>query len=770
MTSSPTPSTARPSARPPAARPPPLRRGIAPLLRGLALGAAVGAVFGLVAALIEARWMQGDDGAAPDLLALYLIDAGLLPLLTILVGAVFGLVLAILYPTGPPTLGGLFERLRRAGTGRLAETAAFVPLTALGAFAWATTCAHLARVMLSLELSATAVGVAITVSSLTLGALVALLVLALTPWLRTQLARLSCRSPLCVHPGATLVAALLLIVLLVTFGALSGGVSGEGGWLGIYGILRRQELDLRAPALLAGLLTVVYLAPAKLAFVRGYQAVFVALLPLALTVRAAAQLNQRPDIALRVERLAPLGRHPLKRLRQLSDGDNDGASSYFGGGDCDDRDPAIGPAADDIPDNGIDEDCSGTDLTLSGAASAAPRPQSSADLNLDGKLPNHNNVVLITVDTLRYDLGFNGNPRQLSPALDKLAANSTVFERAYSLASYTGKSVGPMLIGKYGSETHRNWGHFNKFSKEDTFVAQRLQAAGVYTISVQGHRYFGEFGGLARGFDQLDLSAAPPKEAKWATDTRVTSDKLTAAAIRQLDARPADKRFFLWVHYLDPHADYKSHDGIKTFGSSARDMYDHEVAFTDKHIARLLAHLGELGLTKNTSIIVTSDHGEAFGEHNMWRHGFELWEVLVRVPLIVHVPGAAPNRIHARRSLIDLAPTILDLMGLPVPNNSDNNFLSGQSLLPDVFAGKGAARDILVDMPAGPYNEARRAFIHNDLKLVLLRKGNKKQLFDLAADPDEKKDVWRTRKGEIEAPYAIFKKRLREIKVTGKKR
>jgi len=106
---------------------------------------------------------------------------------------------------------------------------------------------------------------------------------------------------------------------------------------------------------------------------------------------------------------------------------------------------------------------------------------------------------------------------------------------------------------------------------------------------------------------------------------------------------------------------------------------------------------------------------------------------------------------------------MLELLRLPIPKDD----LSGQSLVPDIFHDKQPApRDILIDMPAGPYNESRRAFIHGDLKLIISRDTHK-ELYDLAADPEESRNVWGEKHTEIEAPYAVFKKRLKEIEVTG---
>jgi arylsulfatase A-like enzyme len=284
-------------------------------------------------------------------------------------------------------------------------------------------------------------------------------------------------------------------------------------------------------------------------------------------------------------------------------------------------------------------------------------------------------------------------------------------------------------------------------------------------------RYFGAQSGMNRGFDVVDMHAAGDGTIKE-MENSVTGDKLSDAALKLLaDPKNTGKRFFLWIHYLDPHADYLPHPEMPSFGTSQRDLYDGEIAFVDKHLGRVLDAIADAPWGKKTAIIVTSDHGEAFGEHKMWRHGAELWEELIRVPLIVHVPGVAPGHVTPRRSAVDLVPTILDLMGVPPPAGTDkNDFLSGASFLPDVFFPAGAEpRDVLVDMPDGPFNDPRRSLLHGDLKLTVSN-GARYELYDLAKDPEERTNIWE--KGspettEIEPFYARARSRLREVRVTG---
>jgi arylsulfatase A-like enzyme len=538
--------------------------------------------------------------------------------------------------------------------------------------------------------------------------------------------------------------------------------------LGLFGVLKRPELDLRAPALPVLVAVSAYLLPALLRRVPSALLLGVAVLPLLLTLRSAGAALDDRRVAVTLERAAPLGKLALSAGRRLSDRDKDGFASRFGGGDCNDADARINPGAEDMPGNGHDEDCSGKDDVAVSLKASQPA-QDAGGKAAAAALPADLSVILITIDTLRFDLGYAGNARPLSPNLDRLAKRSVVFENAYSLASYTSKSLPPMLIGKYPSETDRGWSHFNRFGKRGTFVQERLQRAGVRTVSVQGYWYFFQAGvGFERGFDVVDSSAAP-KVVLMEGDKSANSDKLSDAAIEQLN-KPENtgKRFFFWVHYIDPHTEYVRHEGFD-FGNGSRERYDSEVAFVDHHVGRILAHVEKSELAKRTAIVITSDHGEAFGEHGMIRHGFELWEELVRVPLLVYVPGVEPRRVQERRSAIDVVPTVLELYAQKPPRGEGDDFVSGESLMADLFPSQGQkpkTKIVFVDMPAGPNNADRQAFIENDLKLIT-SDTRPLGLYDLRKDPGEKHDLLDDPelKDKVVSRFKAFRRDLRAVRV-----
>jgi choline-sulfatase len=544
-----------------------------------------------------------------------------------------------------------------------------------------------------------------------------------------------------------------------------GDASGDGPTpLAILGVLTRPELDL-SPVVAIFAIAACAVVGAYASRHRGMDRLFIAMgviaLAWGLVLRQAFVLSDSPGIARAIELGAPLGRLGLALVRRATDRDGDGASSLFGGGDCDDADPRRSPTAIDIPGNGIDEDCSGADLPL-------PRPPPPAPRSARAAVPPNLNLVLITVDTLRIDLGFMGYPRPVSPNLDALAARSTVFERAYSMASYTGKSVGPTLIGKYPSECLRDGAHFNTYSRANTLLAERLQNAGLHTMGAASHWYFKPKYGLAQGMDVWDLSALR-SDAEGAADSSITSHLVSDAAIGLLaDPANVDKRFFLWLHYFDPHAPYVPHADAPDFRPGAKSwgkpLYDGEVWYTDRHIGRVVDFIESQPWGVHTAIVVTADHGEAFDEHGMNWHGVDLWEPLIRVPLVVYVPGVKAHRVQARRSLIDLVPTVLDLMGVAQPPPGE---LSGESSVADIVAPDDAPvdeRDVFMDMPWGPWVPQHRALIHGPTpgRKLMHEGGPVYLLFDLDSDPRELNDLSRSRPA-LRAMREVYEEKLASL-------
>jgi arylsulfatase A-like enzyme len=243
--------------------------------------------------------------------------------------------------------------------------------------------------------------------------------------------------------------------------------------------------------------------------------------------------------------------------------------------------------------------------------------------------------------------------------------------------------------------------------------------------------------GFEYGFERWKI--VPGIAFDYQKDPYVTSDKLTPIAIDELTEIGKDERpFFAWYHYMDCHDEYKSHPESPHFGKKARDLYDEEVFYTDLWIGKLLDFVEAQPWAKKTAIIVSADHGEAFGEHNVWRHAHEIYEELVRVPLFMKIPGRRPRTIDVPRAGIDIPATIVELLGAKnVPP------MLGKSLLPEIDGAKPEERDVIVDLPEDDYNEKRRAIVHDKTKLISFGEDLRFSLFDLESDPGEKKDLWR---------------------------
>ena len=371
-------------------------------------------------------------------------------------------------------------------------------------------------------------------------------------------------------------------------------------------------------------------------------------------------------------------------------------------------------------------------------------------------IPKGANVILITIDCLRADMPWVGYPRDIAPNLTKLAERAVVYTHAYSVSSYTSMSVGGFLGGKLPSELKRDGYFFSAYAQENLMFPEVLQAAGIHTVAGHAHGYFKD-AGFSQGFDSYEV--VPNLKWNQFTDENITSPDLEQIAEKLLGS--VSERFFAWFHFLDPHDMYMTHEGID-WGKGARDLYDGEVTFTDRYIGKLLELVAQKPWAPRTVIIVTADHGEAFGEHGQTRHGFELWEPLVRVPLFFVVPGVAPRKIDVARSALDMAPTVLDLFSLPVEETFE-----GKSLVPEILGAAAEERDVAIDLPKTSDNDKRRAFIHEQTKIISFGAQEFTQVFDLKTDAEEKQPIM---KGDLyddmTARLKAFSHGLKEIPAT----
>lgn len=368
------------------------------------------------------------------------------------------------------------------------------------------------------------------------------------------------------------------------------------------------------------------------------------------------------------------------------------------------------------------------------AASSAPAATGSKAAPTRPSAPL--NVLMLTVDALRADMPWAGYDKAIAPNLTALASESVVYENHRSVSSYTAQTVATWLSGKYASTLYRTGMFFTNYFDTNDWITEAMQKKGIVTMAVHAHLYFDRAPGLRQGFDVWKMVPGLTWNAQ--TDESVTGEK-SAAAIIELLSDPAlgQKQFFLWSHLMDPHDQYVKHEGSPDFGKDNRGRYDSEVWFTDQQIGKILEFAKKQPWWDRTAVIISADHGEAFGEHGMYKHAFELWEVLTRVPLVVRAPGAKAQRIAAARTHLDIAPTVLDLMQVPpLPR------FQGRSMAPEIYGEEPAElrEPIVLELAEDSNNPARRAIIIGTFKLIVFDSG-KKALYDLAADPGELTDL-----------------------------
>jgi arylsulfatase A-like enzyme/Tfp pilus assembly protein PilF len=292
------------------------------------------------------------------------------------------------------------------------------------------------------------------------------------------------------------------------------------------------------------------------------------------------------------------------------------------------------------------------------------------------------NILLITLDTTRADhLGAYGATFARTPNLDRLASEGVLFERAISAAPVTLPAHVSLLTGRYPfAHGVRNNGNFRLAETVPT-LHSLLHDRGYDTAAFVSAYVLDRRTGLARGFDTYDdhLDSAGGRASDEDLERR--GDRTALAARSWLSDRaaraPASRRpFFLWVHLYDPHDPYTP---PPPFDAPFPDRpYDGEIAFDDDVIGSVLADLDRLGMRSSTIVAIAGDHGESLGEHGEETHAMFVYDAVLRVPMMIRWPGhLAPARFHDPVRSVDLAPTLVELAGLPPLVD-----VQGSSLLP----------------------------------------------------------------------------------------
>jgi arylsulfatase A-like enzyme len=339
------------------------------------------------------------------------------------------------------------------------------------------------------------------------------------------------------------------------------------------------------------------------------------------------------------------------------------------------------------------------------------------------------NIVLVTLDSARADrMGFLGAKGGLTPNLDGLARQSIVFEQAYAQSPSTVASHAALLTGTY--PPYNNVSELGAgLGARLPYLPELLRAAGYRTAAFVGTMQLDPREGFApgfdRGFDKYDAGFRLPQmgESRYGTVERRGAE-VVGRALSWLE-RPGKGPFFLWLELNDAHAPYQPPAGYGRAGSA----YNGEIKYADAQLSKLFAGLRSRKLYDTALIVVASDHGESLGAHGEETHGVFLYDETIHVPLLVKLPQNRAAKAAAHVRLVDVAPTVLEMAGVPAPPQ-----MQGQSLLRAMRqAGMGEAAYARSDFSREAFGWSRLEAWRAGKYLYI--RAPKPELYDTDGDP-----------------------------------
>ncbi|NIM58634.1 MAG: sulfatase-like hydrolase/transferase [Candidatus Aminicenantes bacterium] len=383
------------------------------------------------------------------------------------------------------------------------------------------------------------------------------------------------------------------------------------------------------------------------------------------------------------------------------------------------------------------------------------------------------NVLLVTLDTTRADrVGYYGYKKAKTPNLDFLAANGVMFSDAYSQVPLTLPSHCSLLTGTYPlyNQVHNNG--FYYLDHSHLTLAEILREEGFKTAAFVSSFTVDSRFGIDQGFDSYDDTFDANEILKNFRSEKRAEQVFTSFS-HWLDQN-FDQNFFCWVHFFDPHVPYDPPSPFKE--EFAERPYDGEIAYMDYYIGRIVDKLKKKNIFDKTFIILAGDHGEAFGEKDEIDHGYFIYEATLRIPLILYFPKRLPSNkvVESRARLIDIAPTVLEMLTIPVVKE-----IQGVSLLPYIEGRKKESLPSYIEtyFPQENYGcSALIGLIAGDWKYI---QAPKPELYNLKLDPQEEKNVFYLRKKvasamkkELERMIHEFsaKKEARRKKLTSQER